>query len=72
MEGEAVLAIITKCKHNADEIAGSPVLDFEIEQIGDFVKKEKVKNFYEQTISSKIIYTADIFKRVQELSEKPI
>ena len=68
LEGEAILAIISKCDRNNDEIIGSPVVDLEIDQITDIEKKEKVKSFYDKTISWKIDYTENILKRVQELS----
>jgi predicted nucleic acid-binding protein len=68
MEGEAILTIINRCKQNNDEIIGSSVLDLEIDQIKDIEKKEKVKYFYNQTITEKVDYTADILKRVRELS----
>jgi predicted nucleic acid-binding protein len=70
MEGEAILAIISKCKQTDDEIVGSSALDLEIDQNSDIEKKEKVKYFYEQTVTSKTEYSASIFKRVQELSEQ--
>ena len=70
LEGEAVLAIINKYKQNDNEIIGSPVLDIEIEQIGNIEKQEKVRNFYEQTINKKIGYNIDILKRAKELSEQ--
>jgi predicted nucleic acid-binding protein len=70
LEGEAVLAIINKCRQNDNEIIGSPVLDIEIEQIGNIEKREKVKNFYGQTINGKKGYNMDILKRVKELSEQ--
>jgi predicted nucleic acid-binding protein len=70
LEGEAVLAIINKYGRNDYEIIGSSVLDIEIEQIENMEKQEKVKNFYEQTISRKIGYNIDILKRVKELSEQ--
>ena len=52
-----------------DEIIGSPVLDFEIEQIGNIQKCEKVKSFYKQTIDRKFEYNINILKRVKELSK---
>jgi predicted nucleic acid-binding protein len=70
LEGEAVLAIIYKCRKNNDEIIGSPVLDLEINQIEDAEKRERVKKFYEQTISWKIGYDSDMLKRAKELSEQ--
>ena len=70
MEGEAVLAIINRCKQNNDEIIGNSALDLEIDQIGDIEKREKVKYFYDKTITTKIDYTANILKRVRELSEQ--
>ena len=70
MEGEAILAIINICKQNNDEIIGSSALDLEINQIGDIEKREKVKYFYDQTITTKINYAANILKRVKELSEQ--
>jgi predicted nucleic acid-binding protein len=70
MEGEAVLAIINKSKQANDEITGSPALDLEIEQINDIEKKEKVRYFYTQTITSEIKYSTAILKRVRELSEQ--
>ena len=69
-EGEAILAIINKCNQNNDEIIGSSVVDLEIDQITDIEKKEKVKSFYDNTITWKIDYTENIFKRVQELSRQ--
>jgi hypothetical protein len=68
LEGEAILAIINKSKQNNDEIIGSSALDFEMEQINNFEKQEKVRNFYEQSINRKIEYDAAILKRVKELS----
>jgi predicted nucleic acid-binding protein len=70
MEGEAVLAIINKCIQNGDEIAGSYVLDLEIDQIHDAEKREKIKYFYEKTITTKIKYSESILKRVHELFEQ--
>jgi predicted nucleic acid-binding protein len=70
LEGEAVLAIIHRGKGNNDEIIRSPVLDFELNQITNNEKQEKVKDFYEQTINAEIGYNDTIFKRVKELSEK--
>jgi predicted nucleic acid-binding protein len=70
LEGEAVLAIIHKVRENNDEIIGSPVLDFELKQITDNEKQEKVKDFYEQTIDKEIGYNDDIFKRIKELAEQ--
>jgi hypothetical protein len=45
LEGEAILAIINKREQNKDEIIGSPVLDFEMEQkyengYGDYTKEK--------------------------------
>ena len=70
MEGEAILTIINRCKQNMNEIIGSPVLDLEIDQIDDIEKREKVKNFYDQTITKKVDYTIKILERVRELSEQ--
>jgi hypothetical protein len=53
LEGEAVLAIINKCRQNNDEIIGSLALDFEVGQTGNIEKCDKVKNLYEQTINNK-------------------
>ena len=69
LESEAILSIITKCKQNKNEIIGSAALDFEIESIADFEKKDKVKHFYEQTITKKVNYTDIVVKRVQELTK---
>ena len=41
LEGEAILAIISRCKQNDYEIIGSPVLDLEIDNIGDIEKKRR-------------------------------
>ena len=70
MEGEAILTIINICKQNNDEIIGSPALDLEIDQLSDIEKKEKVKYFYDQTITTKVNYTEKIFNRAQELAEQ--
>jgi predicted nucleic acid-binding protein len=70
LEGEAILAIINKREQNNDEIIGSLVLDFEMEQIENIEKQEKVKNFYIQTIDKKIDYNVNILKRVKELSDQ--
>jgi hypothetical protein len=70
LEGEALLAIINKREQSNDEIIGNPVLDFEIEQIENMAKQEKVKNFYTQAINKKAGYNINIIKRVKELSEQ--
>ena len=70
MESEAILSIINRSKQNSDEIIGSPVLILEIDQIDDIEKKEKVKYFYEQTITVEVNYTANILNRVHELSKQ--
>jgi len=70
MEGEAVLAIINECGQNGDEITGSYALDLEIDQINDIEKREKIKYFYDKTITSKIKYSETVFKRAKELSEQ--
>ena len=67
MEGEAILAIINKCKQNNDEIIGSPALDFEMGQIGNIEKYDKVKNFYTQTITGRFEYNVTILQRAKEL-----
>jgi predicted nucleic acid-binding protein len=69
MESEAVLVIINRSRQNKDKIVGSLALDFEIEQISDIEKREKLKYFYEQTIINKFEYTDDVYNRVKELSE---
>jgi predicted nucleic acid-binding protein len=70
LEGEAILAIISKCEQAGNVIVGSPALEIEIEQIGNIEKQEKIKIFYAQTINKKIEYNVDILKRVKELSEQ--
>jgi len=70
MEGEAILAILYKSKQNNDEIVGSPILDFEIDQINDIEKREKVKYFYVHTITRRIDYTLSIFKWAEGLSQR--
>jgi predicted nucleic acid-binding protein len=68
LEGEAVLAIINKRERNRYEIIGSPALDYEMERIRNIDKREKVKNFYAQTINIRVDYNIAIRKRVEELS----
>jgi len=70
LEGEAILALINRCRQNNDEITGSSVLDFEIDNISDTEKREKVKYFYEQTITLRIDFTKKILERAQELSKQ--
>ncbi|MDR1330272.1 MAG: PIN domain-containing protein [Oscillospiraceae bacterium] len=70
LEAEAVLAIISKTKENNDEIIGSAALDFELQQITDNEKQEKVEDFYEQAIDRKVEYSNAIFERVKELSKQ--
>jgi predicted nucleic acid-binding protein len=69
LESEAVLAIIKRCGLLNYEILGSAALDLEIGQIPDIHKKQKVKLFYEQTITEKISYNQGVLKRVKELQE---
>ena len=70
MESEAILNIINVSKQNNDEIFGSPALDLEIDQIEDIEKRDKIKYFYEQTITQKPDYTENVFDRVKELADK--
>ena len=70
IESEAILNIINIAKQNNYEIMGSPALDLEIEQIDKVEKREKIKYFYNQTITQKNDYNENIYKRVKELSEK--
>ena len=70
MESEAILNIINVAKQNNDEIYGSPALDLEIDQIDDVEKRDKIKYFYDLTITQKIDYTENVFNRVKELAEK--
>jgi len=56
-------------KQNNDEIVGSPALDLEIDQIDNVEKREKIKYFYNQTITEKINYTENVLNRVKDLSE---
>jgi len=66
LEGEAVLAIINRCRQNNDVIIGSSALDFEINNTADTEKREKVKYFYNKSITTKIDYTTEILKRAQD------
>jgi predicted nucleic acid-binding protein len=68
LEGEAVLAIINKRERNNYEIIGSPALDYEMEQISNIDKREKVKTLYAQAINERLDYTIVIRERVEELS----
>jgi len=70
MESEAFLNILNLSKENNDEIIGSPALDLEIDQIDNVEKKDKIKYFYDQTITKKTDYTINVFNRVKELSEQ--
>ena len=70
LEGEAIIAIINRCKQYDYEIIGSPVLDLEIDNIGDIEKREKVKYLYNQTITTRVDYSANIFERVKELQKQ--
>jgi len=70
IESEVILTIINMFRQNNCEIVGSSALDIEIEQIKDIAKKEKVKIFYEQTITQKMKITDDILKKMQEMSEE--
>ena len=70
MEGEAILGIIYRCRQNHDEIVGSPVVDLEIDNINNIEKREKVRYFYEKTITMKLKYSIKILERVKELSEQ--
>jgi hypothetical protein len=69
MESEAVLAIIGRCQKNKCKIIGSAALDFEIEQICDLVKRERVKVFYDRTIKERIDYNENILRFAHELSQ---
>ena len=48
----------------------SPALDLEIDQIDNVEKREKIKYFYNQTITEKIDYTEKVLNRVKELSKQ--
>ncbi|MDR2869786.1 MAG: hypothetical protein LBV04_04985 [Deferribacteraceae bacterium] len=66
MESEAILAVIKWAELNKIEIIGSDILELEINQMPNAVKKEKVKNFYE-VIHSSIKYTTGIKSRAEEI-----
>ena len=69
MESEAILNIINLAKQNNDEIYGSPALDLEIDQIDDIEKRNKIKYFYDQTITQKPDYIENVLNRVNELAK---
>ena len=70
LESEAILNIINLAKQNNDEIYGSPALDLEIDQIDDIEKRNKIKYFYDQTITQKPDYIENVFNRVNQLVKK--
>ena len=69
MESEAILNLINICKQNNDEIIGSPALDFELDQIDNIDKREKLKYFYQQIITEVVEYNENILNRVRKLTE---
>lgn len=70
LEGEAILAIIGKYRQNNNIIIGSTILDFEINNIENIEKRDKVKYFYNQTITIKTDYNTEIFSMAQKLSKQ--
>lgn len=66
LESEAILAILKRGQLGIYEIAGSSILELEIERMHDAVKRQKVKELYE-VVSVSIYYTKEIKKRSQEI-----
>lgn len=68
-EGEAVLSILSRSLKGESVVIGSFVLDMEIDNIPDYVKKFNVQSLYR--VSSEFIsQTPDIRKRAEELRSK--
>jgi len=66
IESEAILTILELCEQGNHEVVGSEVLEIEMDQSINFVKKEKVKSLY-KTVLARIDYSEDILKRSKEI-----
>jgi predicted nucleic acid-binding protein len=66
MESEAVLAVVKRAEQHIDEIIGSDILELEINQMTNSIKKEKVKNLYE-IIKTNVKNTVEIKKISEEI-----
>jgi predicted nucleic acid-binding protein len=66
LESEAVLTIVKRAQEGIDEIIGSDIIDFEMNNINDEHKKEEVKLLY-NVAKEKVQYTGDILSRSIEI-----
>jgi predicted nucleic acid-binding protein len=68
MEAESVLHIVKRAEQKLDQIFGSDIVEFEMNNIKDQDKKDKVNNLY-RAIDEKIKYNKDILKRATEIQK---
>lgn len=69
LESEAILAILKEVDNGIGKILGSTILEMEISNISNEIKKQKIKDLY--TIASEnIVYNNKIKKRAKEIMEK--
>ncbi|GBR77618.1 hypothetical protein RDn1_277 [Candidatus Termititenax dinenymphae] len=66
IESEAVLAILKRAQIHIDEIVGSDILNFEINQMADPEKQRKVKEL-QTIVCSTVKYTKSILVRATEI-----
>lgn len=68
LESEAILTILQRRQAGVFKIAGSNILELEIERMHDVTKKQKVKELY-KVADLHINYTENIKKRSKEIME---
>lgn len=69
LESEAILTILNHGKAGAYEIVGSNILELEMDQIRDDIRKKRVKDLYE-TATSFVAYSEDIKRRSLEIMDQ--
>lgn len=69
LESEAILTILRRGQAGTYKIAGSEILELEMERMHDEAKKQWVKELY-KTVTVRIQYSKEIRKRSQEIMEQ--
>ena len=71
-EVNAIIDAIRLCGTSGIPIFGSAALSVEIDDIGDYGKRERVKDFYYEVITEELLLTDSIILRAQKLAAQGV